>query len=196
MAEINDDARGTYNENIQIRFKTSMLKSSLCDDSDAYILASRAITINGAGTDNNVKGLDKRKRGVIFKNYVPFTDCVSEINNTKDLGFVMLMYNLIEYSNNYSKTSGSLCQHYRDDPNDNIVNSESFKFKINITGKTLADGNTKDVKIAVPLKYLRNFWRHLEMSLTLFRMGLFGAAHRMGEAKRFPSLNSVTNILQ
>ena len=196
MAKINDDPRGTYNENIQIRFKTSMLKSSLCDDSDAYILASRAITINGAGTDNNVKRLDKRKRGAIFKNYAPFTDCVSEINNTKDLGFVMLMYNLIEYSNNYSKTSGSLCQHYRDDPNDNIVNSESFKFKINITGKTLADGNTKDVKIAVPLKYLRNFWRPLEMSLTLFRMGLFGAAHRMGEAKRCPSLNSVTHILQ
>ena len=56
-------------------------------------------------------------------------------------------------------------QHYRDDPNDNMVHSESFKFKINITGKTTADGNTKDVKIAVPLKYLSNFWRTLKMPL-------------------------------
>ena len=65
----------------------------------------------------------------------------------------MPKYNLIECSDNYLKTSGSLWQYYRDDPNDNIVNSESFKFKINITGKTPADGNTKDVKIAVALKY-------------------------------------------
>ena len=76
----------------------------------------------------------------------------------------MLMYNLIEYSDNYSKTSG-LWQCYRDDPNDNITQSESFKYKITITGKTLAADNTKDVKIAVPLKYLSNFWRTLEMPL-------------------------------
>ena len=69
----------------------------------------------------------------------------------------MVKYNLIEYSDNYLKTSGSLWQYYRDDPNENIVNSESFKFKINITGKTPADGNTKGVKIAVPLKYWSNF---------------------------------------
>ena len=69
------------------------------------------------------------------------------------------MYNLIEYNDNYSKTSGCLWQYYRDDPNDNIVEFESFKFKINITGKTPAPGNTKDVKIAAPLKYLSNFWR-------------------------------------
>ena len=77
----------------------------------------------------------------------------------------MSMYNLIEYSNNYSKTSGSLWQYYRDDPNNNITQSESFKFKIKITGKTPAAGNTKDVEIAVPLKYLSNFWRTLEMLL-------------------------------
>ena len=98
------------------------------------------------------------------------TDCISEINNTKldnakYIDVVMPMYNLIEYSDNYSKTSGSLWQYYRDDPNDNITQSESFKFKIKITGRTPAAGNTKDVEIAVPLKYLSNFWRTLEMSL-------------------------------
>ena len=77
----------------------------------------------------------------------------------------MPMYNLIEYSDNYSKTSGSLWQHYKDDPNDNLVSSESFKYKVNITGKTPNNGNTKDVEIIVPLKYLSNFWRTLEMPL-------------------------------
>ena len=75
------------------------------------------------------------------------------------------MYNLIEYSDNYSKTSGSLWQYYKDDPNDNLANSESFESKIKITGKTPLDGNTKDVEILVPLKYLSNFWRTLEMPL-------------------------------
>ena len=77
----------------------------------------------------------------------------------------MPMYNLIEYSDNYSKTSGSLWQYYKDDPNDNINRSESFKSTVKITGKTPADGNTKDVEIIVPLKYLSNFWRTLEMPL-------------------------------
>ena len=70
----------------------------------------------------------------------------------------------IEYSNNYFKTLGNLWQYYRDVPNDNIANSKSFKFRMKIIGKTPADGNTKDVKIAVPLKYLSNFWRSLEKS--------------------------------
>ena len=77
----------------------------------------------------------------------------------------MSMYNLIEYNNNYFKTSGILWQYYRDDTNNNITESEPFKYKIKITGKTPADGNTKNVKVAVPLKYLSNFWRTLEMSL-------------------------------
>ena len=77
----------------------------------------------------------------------------------------MPMYNLIEYSNNYAKTSGSLWQYYRDDPNDYLINSESFKSKIKITENTPADGNEKDVEIMVPLKYLSNFWRILEMPL-------------------------------
>ena len=75
------------------------------------------------------------------------------------------MYNLIEYSDKYSQTSGSLWKYYKDDPNDNLGRSESFKPKIKITGKNPADGNTKDVEIMVPLKYLSNFWRTLEMPL-------------------------------
>ena len=75
------------------------------------------------------------------------------------------MYNLIEYSDNYSTTSGSLWQYYKDEPNNNLADSESFKFKIKITGKTPADINTNNVEIIVPLKYLSNFWRTLEMPL-------------------------------
>ena len=77
----------------------------------------------------------------------------------------MPVYNLIEYSDNYSKTSGSLWQYYRDDPNDNLVRSESLKSKMKITGKTPEDSNTKDVEIMVSLKHLRNFWRTFEMPL-------------------------------
>ena len=77
----------------------------------------------------------------------------------------MSMYNLIEYSDNYSKTSGSLWQYYKDDPNDNVTQSESFKCEIEITGKTTPAVNTKDVEIIAPLKYLCHFWRSLEMSL-------------------------------
>ena len=77
----------------------------------------------------------------------------------------MPMYNLIEYSDNYAKTSGSLWQYYRDEPNNNLANSKSFKSNIKITGRTPAGGNEKDVEIMVPLKYLSNFWRTLEMPL-------------------------------
>ena len=72
---------------------------------------------------------------------MPFDDCISEINNNqidnaKYLNVVMPINNLIEYSNNYSKTSGSLLQYYRDEPNNNITEPESFQFKVKITGKT------------------------------------------------------------
>ena len=81
--EINDDSRGTYNTNSQIKFKTSMLKSSLFNYSDAYILVSGTITITGAGVDDAPKWLDERDKGVILKNYAPFTDCISDINKTQ-----------------------------------------------------------------------------------------------------------------
>ena len=95
---------------------------------------------------------------------------ISEINNTqidngKYVVVVMPLYNVIEYSHNYSETWGSLWQYYRDYPNDNIAQSESFKYKIKITGKTPTAGNTKDAKVAVPLKYLSNLWRTLKMPL-------------------------------
>ena len=149
--EVNDDSRGTYT-NADIKFKTTMLKSDLCDYADAYIFVKGTITITGAGDDAAARQLDERNKGVIFKNCAPFTKCISRINgtdidNARDIDIVMPMYNLIEYSDNYSKTSGSLWQYDRDDPNNNIVQSELFKSKIKITGKTPADGN-------MMLKYL------------------------------------------
>ena len=168
--EINDESRETYNVNSQIKFKTTMLKSSLCDYSDAYILVIGRITITGAGNDAAARQADERDKGIEFKNCAPFTNCISEINNTqvdnaKDIDIVMPIYNLIEYSDNYARTSGSLWQYYRDEPNDNLANSESFKSKIKITGKTPNNDNEKNVEIMVPLKYLSNFWRTLEMPL-------------------------------
>ena len=167
--EINDESRGTYTGN-DIRFKTTMLRSNLCDYADSYILVKGTITITGAGDDAAARRADERNKGVTFKNCAPFTKCISRINNTDidnahDIDIVMPMCNLIEYSDNYSKTSRSLWQYYKDDPNDNLTDSESFKSKVKITGNTPAAGNTKDVEIIVPLKYLSNFWRTLEMPL-------------------------------
>ena len=90
-----------------------MLKTSLCDYSYAYILASGTIAINWAGEEDAAKGLDQRDKGVILKNCGPFTDCISEINytqidNIKCLDAVMLMHNIIKYSDNYLKTLGNL----------------------------------------------------------------------------------------
>ena len=116
----------------------------------------------------------------MFKNYAPFTNCISKINNTqvdnaKDIDIVMPMYNLIEYSDNYSKTSGSLWQYCKEIPavNDDgdIVDfnganaTDSFNFKTKITGQTDNNGRIDNVEIMVPLKYLSNFWRTLEMPL-------------------------------
>ena len=84
----------------------------------------------------------------------------------------MPMYNLIEYSDNYAKTTGGLWQYFRDEPNDDIEDSELFKSKIKITGKTPDDDNEKDVEIMVPLKYLNNFWRTLEMPLINCKVNL------------------------
>ena len=168
--EINDESRGTYNVNSQIKFKTTMLKSSLCDYSDAYIHVKGKIKITGAGDNEAARRADERNKGVAFKNCAPFTICISEINNNQidnctDIDIIMPMYNFIEYSDNSAKTSGSLWQYYRDEPNNNLANSKSFKSKIKITGGTPAGGNEKDVEIMVPLNYLSNFWRILEMPL-------------------------------
>ena len=105
-----------------------MLRSNLFDYADAYILVKGTITITGAGNDDATKRADERDKGVTFKNCAPFTKCISRINNTdidtaQDIDIVMPMYNLIEYSDNYSKTFGSLWQYYKDEHNVNIMQS-------------------------------------------------------------------------
>ena len=167
--EINDKSRGNYT-NSDIRFKTTIIRSNLCDYADLYILVKGTITITGAGDDVAARRADERNKGVTFKNCAAFTKCISRINNTDidnahDIDIIMPMYNLLEYSDNYSKTSGSLWQYYKDDPNDNLTDSESFKSKVKITGNTPAAVNTKDVEIIVPLKCSSNFWRTLEIPL-------------------------------
>ena len=117
--EINDDSRGTYNANKQIKFKTTMLKSSLCDYSDAYILVKGTITVDDTSAAGAAANNTNKK--VILKNCAPFTNCISKVNNTqidnaKDIHIVISMYNLIEYSDSYSKTSGNLWQYCKDIP--------------------------------------------------------------------------------
>ena len=119
----------------------------------------------------------KKNKGVIFKSCAPFTDCISEINNTeidnaKDIDVVMPIYNLIEYNDNYSKISKSSWRYYRDESAAAIVNSKSLKYKIRIIGKTPADGIVKDVKINIPLKYLSNFWGTFEVSLINYEINI------------------------
>ena len=196
--EINDQSRETYNTSKQIRFKTSMLRSDLCEYSDAYILVKGIVTV-----DADEKDRDEMNRRLAIKNNAPFISCISNINgelieNAEDLDIVMPMYNLLEYSKNCRKTTEkqSLFNYYRDEltdeandnnsPNKNVINSKSFKYKTSIRGNTYniprritdADGNpannsnydrskrgTKETEIAVPLKYLSNFWRNLDMPL-------------------------------
>ena len=134
--EINDESQGTYTGN-SIKYKTTMPRSNLCNFSDAYILVKGTVTITGAGDNAAAREADERYKGVIFKNCAPFVKCISRINNTeidnaKDIDIVMPMYNLIEYSDNYSKTSGSLWQYYKDVPDNNLADSESFKYKIKL----------------------------------------------------------------
>ena len=167
-----------------MKFKTSTLRSSLCDYSNVYILVKGTIIVTNTGTQAAPNIINKN---LIFKNCTPFTDGISETNNTeidhaKNIDVVMPMYNLIEYSDNYSKTSGSLWQYYRDEPtvnaDGNIVdfpddpNSASFKYKETITGKTENNGR-KDVQIMVLLKYLSNVWRTLEMLLINCEINIF-----------------------
>ena len=104
--EINDEARGIYSPNKQIKFKTSMLRSNLCDYGDAYVLVKGYITVNDTASAG-VAANDTNKN-VIFKNFPPFTNCIGKINNTQidNAEYIEPIYNLIEYSDNYSKTSG------------------------------------------------------------------------------------------
>ena len=171
---INDQNNTDYGEGNEdsttVKFETKVIKSNLCDYSDAYILVTGNITATGG--DANTR--------VAFKNCAPFTKCITHINdehvdNADNLDIIMPMYNLIEYSNNYSDTSESLWQSKRDEQNMNGENpakvttadSASFKY-ISSFFKPLNDADNgvfKNVKIAVPLKYLSNFWRSLEIPL-------------------------------
>ena len=142
--EINDDIRGAFSPNKQIRFKTTMLRSILCDYSDAYILVKGNISVNYTAAEGAAANNANKK--VIFKNCAPFTNCISKINNTQIdnaeyIDIAMHMYKLIEYSDNYSKTSGSLWQYCKEIPTVNNANAtDSFNFKTKVTGKTNNDG--------------------------------------------------------
>ena len=136
--------------------------------SDAYIIVDGIINDTGTAADVVTRQTNKINKQVIFKNCVHFTDCLEKINNkqednAKGLYVVMAMYNLIECSHNYAKISENVRQYYKDDLNNNITDSESFKFKEIITATTAAGGKTKYIEIAVPLKCLSNVWRTREM---------------------------------
>ena len=172
---INDQNNGQYgrsNENYStIKFETKVIKPNLCDYSDAYILVTRDMKVDDVTANTNVE----------FKNCAPFTRCSTHINDehvetAENLDIIMPMYNLIEYSDKFADSSGSLHQFKRDESpiNDDenplnvaLDNSASFKYKGNLLGKADdADGNDrslKDAKIVVPLKYLSNYFRSLEM---------------------------------
>ena len=150
-----------------------MLQSSLCDYSDAYILVKGTVTVNNtAAADADANKTNKK---VIFENCAPFTNCLSEINNTqvdnaKYIDVIVPLYNLLEYSPAYAKISGSLWQCCKDIPavdNKNAIVdftennlTDSFNFKVKMTGQS-GDNGTKNVEIMMPLKYLSKFWRTL-----------------------------------
>ena len=162
---IDSESKGVYSHENEIKFLTSSLESSLCDYSDAYILVTGNIT----ATPNNAA------TQVVFKNCAPFKDCRTEINDTfvdyaDFINITMPMYNLIEYSDNYSNTSRRLWDFKRDEVanNSNVTNDGvtlSFKYKAGFIADTEANRTKNGVQIAVPLKYLNNFWRSLEMPL-------------------------------
>ena len=196
--EVFDQSEGNYNVNKEIRIKTSMLRSDLCDYRDAYIVVKgdntvtkKTFTANdftdpyntdaiatATNTANNNAFGDKK---LVFKNNAPFTNCISKINgvkidNAEDLDVVMPMYNLLEYSKNYKKTTGSLWNYYRDETSSaigannithSILNSKSFDYKASFVENGVTHNNLikNDVKVVVPLKYLSSFWRSLNIPL-------------------------------
>ena len=163
-----------------IKYDTRVLKPNLCDYAEAYILVDGTIRAEGAAVVTNTR--------LALKNCAPFTKCNLEINDehvdrAENLDIVMPMYNLIEYSGNYQDSSATLYQYKRDEPPDNNVNltadnSTSFKYNVNLLGNPNAvvtpapaagvdpNGISRlNVKVFVPLKYLSNFFRSLEMPL-------------------------------
>ena len=174
-----------YRENKQIRFKTPMLRSDLCDYSDAYIVVKGNInfTVNRA----NVANVVAYNKKVAFKNNAPIISSMTKISgelieNAEDLDIVMPIYNLLEYIKNYRKTSGSLLNYYRDESNSeevegvnfSIQNSTSFDYKADtmpVVPNYVADAANPnhevelEVEISIMLKYLGNFWKSLDVPL-------------------------------
>ena len=160
---IDSELKGNYSHNNPIKLLTSSLESNLCDYSDAYILVTGNITVTRitAGDPVQRKQPLNAATQVVFKNCAPFKKCFTEIDGTlvdetNFINITMAMYNLIEYSDNYSDTSGSLWNFKRDEiinnadvTNDN--NAPSFKYKASIIGDTENNGAKNKVKIAVPL---------------------------------------------
>ena len=171
---VNKDT-GTDNPD-SIKYDSRVLKPNLCDYAEAYILVDG--TIRAANAVNTTR--------LALKNCAPFTKCNLEINDehvdtAENLDIVMPMYNLIEYSDNYQDSSTTLYQYKRDEPPNNNVNltadnSTSLKNKVNLLGNNAAadPDNARvgrlNVKIVVPLKYLSNFFRSLEMPLLIAKL--------------------------
>ena len=162
---IDSEWKGNYSHQDPIKFLTKSIESSLCDYSDAYILVTGNITVkrrNAADTADIALGAITQ---VAFKNCAPFRKCSTEIDGTlvdeaNFINITMSMYNLIEYSDNYSDTSGSLWGFKRDDivNNANVTNDDnapSFKYKANGIGDTENNGTKNGIEIAVPLKYFK-----------------------------------------
>ena len=174
---INDENNANYGVNKDtgadnpdtIKYDTRVFKPNLCYYAEAYILIDG--TIRAAAADANT--------WLALKNCAPFTKCNLEINDehvntTENLDITMTMYNLIEYSDNYQDSSATLYQYKRDEPpEDDAVanltadNSSSLKYKISLLGNPVVANNIAriSVKVVVPLKYLSNFFRSLEMPL-------------------------------
>ena len=172
--EINVESQGMYNKGNRIIFKTSMLRSSLYNYSNAFILVKETITVANTAVQGQANNGANEK--TLFKNCAPFINCINRINNAQVDGasyidVVMPMYNLTKYSENYLKTSYKTF--YIDvlalDDDGEITDfteanatTESFNLKVKLTGQT-GNNTTKNVKLMVSLRYLSKFWRIIEM---------------------------------
>ena len=155
---------------------------------EILLLVKQTFTANDFEAPNNTEAINNANNNAfgekkkVFKNNAPFINCISKINgtnidNAEGLDVVMSMYNLLEYSKNYEKTTASLWNYYRDEPNNStndnnnnniahsISNSKSFDYKAYFIGSVTDNNLIKNVKIVIPLNHLSNFWRLLEMPL-------------------------------
>ena len=156
-----NNAYGNGEDSTTIKFETKVVKPNLCDYSDAYILVSGNIKKNPA---NSI---------VAFKNCAPFRTCDVTINDehvekAEDLDIVMPMYYLLEYSDNYQNSTGSLYQFKRDEPPDDNANVRNATTSLVYKSKLIQgtdNNNVNNVKLVVPLKYVSNFFRSLELPL-------------------------------